>query len=336
MRLRYNVLCIDDQIATLRKQQSDLRRVNLEVGIETSFTEVSVVAGPRETPDELKQRIFQEIETHFQQKSFELILVDLHLGTFEGHEIINLIRDKLTMYRPIVFYSGGNGSGTAKEQLMQAIADNQLGGKSVFLSTRENLGRDLKDLCCEMHTEEQQLNATRGLLMDCTSELDAQILGYLRKSDHWDEVAENVKLWDAIKEQLSSHIVHLQEKVDGLKFQVIDGDLNSFKNWILTADTNVLWKVLDASCRNKIFREILRVHPKKAQHGKTHSQYFNTGKGKVKSISELRNEYAHQTAEELREAHDALRCKTIREELRRHQKNIEEIMPMSRVTKVSS
>lgn len=329
MRLKYSVLCIDDEIQSLDDTKKSLFAFNDAVGIFTEFTDQEVVKGPREVDaDKFKERIFREIEDKLSTTLFDLILVDLHIGEdFEGGEVIERIRDQ-TIYRPVIFFSGGLpiGEETALQQLNASIEKNELAGKSVFVSRRGAiLEADLRKICNEMHIEEHKLNATRGLLMDGTSQLDATVLKLLQAKKTWDQLTDDQveKVFKFISKKLAKNSRNAATSSTLLK-EISDGEFEAFTKWMTECEPGTLVRVLDSQSRSEILRELMKSIPEQKENGKILSRYYNNGK-EEKAIANIRNEYAHQTAEQIGTAHNDKRCKFIREELRTHLANIEAV-----------
>jgi hypothetical protein len=230
------------------------------------------------------------------------------------------------MYRPIVFYSGGDpeGDNNALRQLQEALQNNGLVGKCIFVSSRGTaLDRDLSGICKDMHTEEHKLNATRGLLMDRTSEVDAQILRHLQAESTWKRLNEKQQkaFFKEIAKDLKKKAARVSGQADNI-LKLSNGDFNSLQDWFTKSEKTTVWLGMDSFLRNNIFREILRVQPELKKSGEIHSRYFKQDG----NISALRNDYAHQTSEEIGTAHSDERCKFIRTELRTHIDNIENIV----------
>jgi CheY-like chemotaxis protein len=334
MRLDYTVLCIDDNISSLRTTKRDLRRHNNNVGINTKFVDVPVVQAARaETNiDVFKARIFSDIASKFKANQIDLVIVDLHLGAIKGHEIIDHIRHNQTMYRPIVFYSGGEGEqvGTPKEhatnQLQDGLKKAQLVGKSVFISFRgDNLRKDLRGICDEMHDEEHKLNASRGLLMERTSEIDAKILGHLRKKETWKSSDPKTQakiqkiVMDELKRQRKNAFKNACEK-RGLH----RSGFEPFVDWICNSEETDVARGLDAFSRNNLVRELLKMSDETKDAGDIHSTYFK-GDRNPPHLNKIRNVYAHQTEEKIGDTHNDEMCKYIREEVRLHLENVNEV-----------
>ncbi|NOR62289.1 MAG: hypothetical protein GQ535_07350 [Rhodobacteraceae bacterium] len=335
MRLDYTILCIDDDIESLDDPKKHLKKFNDTVGIHTKYKDILVKPGARENdPEEYKTRIKGMIADAFGANTFDLIMIDLHLGPnddpmgFKGHEFIKFIREHQTMYRPIVFYSGGDpeGEANAVSQLERAIRDHNLVGKCIFLSSRgELLKSDLVGICQEMHEEEHKLNSTRGLLMDRTSEVDAIVLDIVTASNIWNALGdeEQGKVFKKVSKKLKQSV---KRGCVGLKRieDIANGNFSDLKEWFTETKPENLVYQADSFLRNFVLRELLREQPANSGQGDILSAYFKSPKDGV-CISKIRNDYAHQTEEKLNGEHNDGRCKFIRDELRVHTKNVIEI-----------
>ncbi len=335
MRLDYHVLCIDDDIETLQETKRLLSAHNEQVGIQTNFIDIEAKPAAREVDaEQFKDRIFKEIRGAFEHVSFDMIMVDLHLGAtdspmgFKGHEIISFIRGSQTMYRPIVFYSSGEPKGdeTAVNQLEDGLRDNNLIGKSIFVSSRGNsLNLHLAGICSEMHTEEHKLNASRGLLMDRTSEIDAMILNHLRRKETWERLDQ--EQLEILGKEVLKEIKRLRKnaiKVSCNLRELSRSSLAEFSKWICEGDAKEVVFGLNAFSRNIIMREWMRVHTGLKNQGDLHSGYFKPSGDHV-HLSSIRDKYAHQTEEQIGTEHNDERCKYIRDELRKHLSNITQV-----------
>lgn len=325
MRLDYTVLCIDDNIGTLRDTKRSLRTYNNSVGIRTVFVDSEVKQGARENDlNEFRKRIFADISKKIYDNSIDLVIVDLHLGELKGYEIIEHIRESQNMYRPIVFYSGGEpeNEALAKKQLHDGLIENDLVGKSVFVSVRgKNLIKHLRGICSEMHAEEQKLNASRGLLMDQTSEIDAKTLMHLKCEDVWQGLTDEQVF--GLHKDLKSELTRQEKNADaksGSMAELKDKSLDEIVSWVKDAKSTDL----DAMGWNKFLRALLKARAETIGHVELHKSYFNDTDGNS-SVSKLRNQYAHQTAKQIGDDHDLNRCKFIRDELRKHLENIQNL-----------
>lgn len=328
MRLNYTILCIDDQISSLRNLKRAITQHNQAVGVQTDFLDLPVKQGPFESVEDLRKRIFSEISMQFENNHIDLIIVDLHLGNMQGHEVIGEIRQTQTIYRPIIFYSGGDPAGeeNAKKQLHDGLVNNGLVGKSVFLSVRgQDLERDLKNICSEMHDEEHKLNASRGLLMDRTSEIDAIVLEYLRKNETWgfEDKESQQKIQKTVADEIKRQRKNALKKACRMRELARTG-FAGFTKWICGSDEKEVVFGIDAFSRNSLMRELLRLHEDTKEAGQIHSTYFKPQKDRP-HLTGIRDTYAHQTEKQIGDDHNTDKCKYIREEVRVHLKNITKV-----------
>ncbi len=318
MKLKYNVLCVDDDIETLDSTKEKFEEFNSDVGIEVEYQDIEVSIKAREKPDIFQKRILKELSNKFKKSTFDLILVDLHMREFTGEHIISSIRNKHTFYRPIIFYSAGDppAASRAMEQLTKAATDAGILGKSIFITTRKKLHRLLKDIATEMHIEEQKVNHVRGLLMDQVSELDANVINAIKKKSLWNDVPKDKR--KKVAKEFKDRIGHQHKIIDTLFNTVKEMEYGEIKDHILKNPD-----AIDTFSKSKILREILRHIVSLKKYGKILSEGINSGN---KCIIDIRNAYGHQTAESLKVEHTPKKCKLIREETRRQVKNIKEVI----------
>ncbi len=318
MKLTYNVLCVDDKISTLDETKDYLSASNRNVGIETCYKDIEVKPGPREDPTDFWARILLKIEESFSDRTYDMILVDLHMPIEGGGaSVIDSIRETHTIYRPIIFYSAGEPQTDDKaiEQLNAAASDAKLLGKSVLITSRDNLYNQASSIFSEMHKEEHKINRVRGLLMDRVSELDASIV----------ELVQNDHLWALVPDgDIKNKIVtefrgYFREEYDDAKallkitkqldVKAIQGFLNSNPKDISTYR------------KGHLLRSIL----KQAEGFKPFADVLKDGVEGEASLKEIRNVYGHTTADELDKTHSLEKCISIRNESRRQLNNINSI-----------
>jgi CheY-like chemotaxis protein len=307
MKLTYNVLCIDDDISTLVAPKKSFSELNSSVGIETVFHDVEVKIGAREDPSVFRVRIEKKLKELFDEKIFELILVDLHMtGEFNGPDAIKWIRDGHSIYRPIIFYSAGNpvADDTAITQLFEEARKEDILGKNLMITPRGNLGVRMNEISSEMHIEEHKVNQARGLLMDQVSEIDSKMIKAIKSLWLKVPVSEQSKVQKELRERLDQKLksaCSIRKKIRNLNFEdtidILDSEIKNF----------------DTFTRAKILREILRAIPSLKKNGDEFTKFCN-GDGNLNS---LRNDYAHKSATEIK-GHDGARCKFIREESRKY------------------
>ncbi|MEP0191782.1 MAG: hypothetical protein ABJP70_06040 [Erythrobacter sp.] len=321
MRLNYNVLWIDDNIDSLRAYKKALEEKNDQIGIRTKHVDVPVRMGARENPDEHQARVSKDIEKALSDQVFELIVVDLHMtgknGGFDGPDIIQFIRDTQKIFRPIVFHSGGDQSlqATATEQLNERAEEKGVFGKSIFISPKDRLSNMLSDIVGEMHENEHQINQVRGTLMDCVSEIDAQIIDVMTSGEVWDQVPETSR--EAALKKFKSLIDSQRKKAEKQHEHVKGMSYDEVREYVLDDPKNVSTFV-----KTKLLRELAKKIPEIKDAGDTLSAFIATNEGAPECLNEIRNKYAHQTAVQLAANHNDDHCTHIRREAHKHTDNV--------------
>jgi len=322
MKLTYHVLCIDDKIESLDETKEYLTAFNTNVGIETKYTDIEVKIGPREEPDNFWMSIIGKIEESFAENTFDMILVDLHMGALSGADIIDSIRNDHTIYRPIIFYSAGEPEADeeAIKQLNEASKKSNLLGRSVLITSRKTLYEQASSIFKEMHREEHKINRVRGLLMDRVSEFDASVGDLVQNEkvfslipgDDKPKIARDVKRYlkiDLDKAQLLYENIKQLNFVEIMKFiEENPKDISTYRKGYLLKD------ILKKSDATKGFSEIL-------SEGIDGGRPDHKG-GTIKNLRELRNEYGHVKAENLEATHTIEKCIHIRKEAHRQLKNM--------------
>ncbi|MGO6727256.1 hypothetical protein ACCS45_03915 [Rhizobium ruizarguesonis] len=319
MRLNYNVLVIDDDLDSVRRVQSEFSELNLKMGILVEYTTINARAGSRSNREQYVARMEREIKDAFDERTFDLIMIDLHLDMeVEGHLLIKFIRDHHTIYRPVIFYSAGNPSTQeqAESQLATAARENGLLGRNILTTPRGSaMARLLSDIASEMHREEHRVNQVRGMLMDQMSELDAKIIKALKNEKVWEGTKEGseAKLFKFIQEEIVEDRLNSAKKLHG-KLKASDFD---------TSRELVLEHLhsLDVSARTRLLKKILSLtEGMETNAAALHKFVSNTG------LNGVRNNYAHRTIEMLRAEHDDAKCIAIRTDTREQMTNVAAIL----------
>ena len=321
MKLSYNVLWVDDNIESIAKYKEKLDDLNKKIGIKTDHEDQLVEMGAREAPDVHRNRIQQELESKLKEKVFELIIVDLHMtgnsGGFDGSDIIEFIRETQRIFRPIIFHSAGNPTtqANAANQLNDSARNSGIFGKSVFISTKIKLPNLLKDIVGEMHENEHKINQVRGALMDCVSEIDAQIIEMIMGEAIWERVPEasRNKALNEFKKLTRKQLKDLCAQYKHIRNMTYE----EVRDYIIKnpEDVNTLAKT-------KLLRELARSINGLQEEGKALSAFIHSEKDQPECLSRIRNKYAHQTAEQLGANHNNDHCTYIREQAHKHLNNV--------------
>ena len=326
MKLTYNILCLDDNISSLDESKQYLTAFNDAVGIETKYTDIQVKIGARDDPDEFWESIVGKIENSFLENTFDMILVDLHMGIVSGADVIDTIRNSHTIFRPIIFYSAGEPSSKDKaiEQLSEAAKNAGVLGKSVLITSRDDLYNQAKSIFEEMHTEEHKVNHVRGLLMDSVSEFDASVVELVQNEEFLQLIPAGPAR-NKIVTEFKSYLKHDFEKAEAIYKQINSMDITAIPNFIRENPKDIstyrkaylLKSIIKQVDEYKAFADIL-------SEGIDGFLQNYSGK-KVGNLRELRNEYGHITAENLEGTHSDEKCIHIRKESRRQLGNIDDI-----------
>ena len=318
MKLTYNVLCVDDKISTLEETKTYLSAFNNNVGIETNYKDIEVTPGPREEPTDFWSRILTEIEGAFAENIYDMILVDLHMPLdVTGADVIYSIRESHTIYRPIIFYSAGEPKVDEKaiEQLNAAASDTKLLGKSILITTRDNLYDQAASIFSEMHKEEHKINRVRGLLMDRVSELDASIVELVQDDRLWELVPDG-QAKNKIVTEIKKYFQEEFDKAENLLVAIRQLDIKAIQAFLKSNP-----KDISTYRKGHLLRSIL----KQNDELRPMSDVLKDGVEGEESLREIRNVYGHTTADELNKTHTDEKCISIRNESRRQLNNINSI-----------
>lgn len=326
MKLEHKILCIDNNISSLRRPKTSLKKANDEVGIKTTFVDIQVKPTATEKQSDFLTRIKRECDEKFDEHEFfDLILIDLHMQDkganvskpITGSDFIDYVREH-TIYRPIVFYSAGVPASDARaiKQLNKKIYDDDKQGKNLMVCARSKLSGFLESIAVEMQKEEQKINHVRGLLMDQVSEIDAKIVSRIEAL--WHEIPKEKRdaVKNRVKERAKNSVRNSEKLCDKIKSADFDKMLNhvsEYSSFDLNARIMILETILgqfdDFSDALEVLRDIRDSSKKKPDV----------------SLLHLRNLYAHTLASVLEPGHVDSRCKYIREQCRHHSTNLDSI-----------
>jgi hypothetical protein len=257
MQLHYNILWIDDEINKFQIA-GDIDRVNNYL-IELGFA-----------PHIIPLSEGKDLDDHFASYKFDLIVSDFNIE--EGHhgdDLIRSIREK-QIFTEVLFYSSQTN--------LQAIAEKLLGVDRIsFHSGRRELIEKIETLIALSVQRLLELNATRGLITDETSELDVII------------------------EELVMHLVFdklnlTQEQQDEIITNYVEGYLrkgpeNFFQKYKERGFRDLFHKI-EASRKWSIFRDLL----KKLKDSKEISEFLQKNKTYCSEVIAVRNKFAHAKA----------------------------------------
>jgi CheY-like chemotaxis protein len=291
MKIDYNILWLDDNITAFEEDGwiNKIKQYLSDEGFEPKIKAVARV-------DEFYANL---------NESFDLILTDYHMAVKKGDEIVKDIREK-NILTEILFY-------TAKADLQEIGNIDRI----TFLETsgdhHSEVIEEMKELIGLTIKKFQHIIAMRGMLMHETSALDSQtkqiLLTYMSSKK-----ADNLIIIDSICQKLDELLSKKQEIVKRVK--------NSKKYKDLVKDTFLF------STEYKI--EAIKFVLEKLSLPDFTDSYKN-------EVSNFRNKFAHAVLEKddngkqyFKSGEDGIAfdehlCRTLRKDINKHKKNIDEL-----------
>lgn len=318
MKLEYNILCIDDELESLVTMKTKFRELNAEAGIQVNYHDVDAHAGSREIDrDRYLYRLQGDISEKFKGRTFEIILIDLHLKNgIEGHQLIDFIRQSHTIYRPVIFYSAGSPRTVdgALQQLNEAARSNGVLGRNILISHRDAVSDLLAGIAAEMHDEEHKINQVRGLLMDRVSELEAMVIRTVASPAIWDAVPSERR--DALVNYARRDILGDRQRTATRNADAMRESTYEQLKEFFSSDN----RMFDTSQKTRFLKKMLALIGMDDQAAVLQEFIVEGG------LNSVRNNYAHQTAQALDGEHSKEKCIVIRGQARRHVSNIKTVM----------
>ena len=305
MKTEYEILWVDDQIDTVEQDIAAIEEFLEEKGVKAQIEPLQ---------SDGTDSIHAAVKEQLKNASLDLIVVDFLMeaegeqNRMNGEELIHLIRDTDNVYLPVVFYSSNY------DGLLQAVAEKKLDG--VYLAGRDRVTQKLKLVIESLLRKEQTSKATRGLLMEGVSEIDANLGIMLSKI--W------AKLEDEKKNQLYDYF---QEKVqENLKTSKGNAQqypkLEEFSEHMATKFVSPLYQTMT---RWKVLKHGLKLIEFDKGSRKIFDQLFQKS-GDEDALVHLRNKYGHLSRAKLEEIHNDELCVKIRNELRRQMDNLQYLL----------
>lgn len=316
MKTEYKILWIDDEHHYVRGDVRNIRSFLNDYGIELVVNTIEVTPDNCPTKDPSFSDSISDID-------LDMVFIDFNMPE-DGDVVISHIRKTLHHYHlPILFYTGDK----EPEKKLTKIFSESLVEESNFLNIsdgiyfcdREHIAEKAKLILTSLLAKDSKPQRGRGLLMDRVSEIDAKIIASLKQ--HWNDVPEadrNGVLKKVLRklENRKSRSQALFENMDGKTYEEVI-------NHLISDD-----RAIDTHFRAEMLREMLRYIADKASIGKTLSSFYNSSSDSAepRCLVDLRNDYAHKTANEINTSHDEGQCKYIRTETRRHLLNLKQLL----------
>jgi len=311
VKTEYRILWIDDRPTSVRGDIRNITRFLNTKEVSLNLKQINVTAGNNVIANE-------EFLDFFNSYELDFLLVDLNMPEISGIEVIRYVRSTLKdYYTPIVFYT--NDDSKDLPELIQSqnegvSIEQYLDG--IFFCHRDDISNKIINLMTSKLNREHKIKAVRGMLIENVSDLDVDIIEGLRNSFEHIKSDKKATILAKIKQKFGSRNTTSEQIVNDL--------LNASYEEAISYILNDLRKT-DQHFRAEILREILRHTVGATGHGSVLSTFYNP-KPEKPSLNCFRNNYAHKTEEELQETHSDENNLFIKAEVRKHKKNMGEII----------
>lgn len=257
MRLEYKILWIDNDLQSYIDNNSvkGIEEFLLEKGFEPIIEKVFDEAN-----------LDQSITKH----DYDLIISDYNLNNTTGDEVIKQIRDERQLDTEILFYTAQD-SYMNNEQVIKNLAFKE---RLTFKVGRSGLSEKIEKLIELTLKKLLELNATRGLIMAITSELDVEI--------------EDIVMQLVIKHNKS--IDDLKQIITDKAYTPLQNRTNRF--WDNYNDFQSYFPKIDAVKKWEVFRDLLK--PLKTQP--EIKAFLEANKTYQDQVIKIRNQFAHAKA----------------------------------------
>lgn len=316
MKTEYKILWIDDEHDHVRGDVRNIKSFLDNYGIELIVKDIVV------TPDNCptKEQSFSDAISDI---DLDMVFIDFHMPE-EGDAIISYIRKTLHHYHlPILFYTGDDDPETKLTKIFSEslLAESNFLNISdgIYFCDRDHITEKAKLILTSLLAKDSKPQRGRGLLMDRVSEIDAKIIASLKQ--HWHEVPEANRA--GILKKVLHKLATRKSRSQDLFEKMNDKTYEEVISHLISND-----RAIDTHFRAEMLREMLKCIAEKAPIGQILSSFYNSSSDsdQPKCLVDLRNDYAHKTANEINASHDEGQCKYIRTETRRHLLNLKQLL----------
>ncbi|MEY8212697.1 MAG: response regulator [Gammaproteobacteria bacterium] len=311
MKTEYRILWIDDLPTSVRGDVRNIKRFLKTKEVTLNLKQIKVTAGNNVIEND-------EFLDFFNSDELDFLLIDLNMPDINGVEVISYIRSTLgDYYTPIVFYTSD-----ASENLPELIQkeNNGVGIEKyldgIFFCHRDDISNKVINLMTSKLNREHKIKAVRGMLIESVSDLDVEIIEGLRNSFEHIESGRKATILAKIKQKFGSKKATSEQTVNDLS----DASYEDAINYILDD-----LRKTNQHFRAEILRDILKYTNGATEQGTILSTFYNPKPDKL-SLNCFRNNYAHKTAAELEGIHSGENNLFIKAEVRKHKKNMSEII----------
>ena len=308
MKMSYEILWIDDERKFFDSKREEIEKHLGEFGIRPDITFVDA-SKIENTAVHVRDRI--------QNQKLDLIFVDFNMDAYKGSELIRVLRRSDHIYLPVIFYSAAS-----VENLFLAVKEEQLDG--VYVANQQFFTRKVKDVIDSLIKKEQTPKRIRGLLMEAVSEIDVRLCKLIQKL--WQDIDWESK--EVIKNYLYKDIA--RKNAENAKiYNQFPSDLNEFEQIF---NSKMLKYTRDINTRCRLTLKLLDQHSQFEVEREVLHKFIDSTNSQV-SLNNLRNQFAHQSREELNEQINNVVCKRIREDIREQLENLDTLLARIKLPK---
>ncbi|HCG9125100.1 TPA: response regulator [Vibrio parahaemolyticus] len=309
MKLKYNIIWIDDQISLVRGDRRTISTFFKSKEIDFDLISIEANAGSSLIENE-------EFIMALDSQELDLILIDFNMPGLNGSDVIEYIRKTLHDYHtPILFYTGDDPL-----DLANAINSKNTDGvefiDGIFYCHRDNISDKFLKIVRSQLRNDEKINSVRGMLMDRVGYVDHCIL---RAFEHCkDNVLDDSR--DRVSNQIKARLRRKKRSLEDALENIDDWNYEEVINFLTNNP-----RITDCHTRAESLREMLKKSQDLKHHGIVLSDFYNGTDG-GDSLNNLRNIYAHEPCEAIERVHTEENIKLIRMETKRHISNIETLL----------
>ncbi|ELB2198914.1 TPA: response regulator [Vibrio parahaemolyticus] len=309
MKLKYNIIWIDDQISLVRGDRRTISTFFKSKEIDFDLISIEANAGSSLIENE-------EFIMALDSQELDFILIDFNMPGLNGSDVIEYIRKTLHDYHtPILFYTGDDPL-----DLANAINSKNTDGvefiDGIFYCHRDNISDKFLKIVRSQLRNDEKINSVRGMLMDRVGYVDHCIL---RAFEHCkDNVLDDSR--DRVSNQIKARLRRKKRSLEDALENIDDWNYEEVINFLTNNP-----RITDCHTRAESLREMLKKSQDLKHHGIVLSDFYNGTDG-GDSLNNLRNIYAHEPCEAIERVHTEENIKLIRMETKRHISNIETLL----------
>ena len=302
MKITYDILWVEDEPEKIQALKNSAEAYLNDYGIRANVTLINSRG---------KLNLYESLKMDLENPNLDMIVVDYHMPSMRGDELVKIIRESNHIFLPVIFYSSRN-----IEEVYQSVQNKKLDG--VYIVAREMFQPKFNAVVKSLLYKEHSIKHTRGLLMEEISEFDSLLKEVF--------VRGLQKMTSEQKLQLQSYVRKLakerKKRAKRLERDIPD-EVTEFE---LAMPEKLCTMMFDTMLRWKIIRRVLGYNQIDKNVRDVFDRFAGSSKQHHTPLNSIRNQYAHRTRAELGEEHTEEKCIEIRKEIGVQQKNLEKIL----------